>query len=127
MLIIPAQLTREYIIRHPDIIFVHSKPHFPVVPCGPAAVCKGLSNCYGVPVRWRYCKSSGYFSDNFWLELKRFIDAAIAEIPRDGRPIVLFRKIGNGDSQMHRFAPKSWTYMMEQLNAIKSEVIYEYK
>jgi hypothetical protein len=74
-----------------------------------------------VPVRWKLCKSSGYFSDNVTEEIKKMLDEAIAEIPTTKGPIILFPKIGNGASQMHKFAPKSYQYMMDKLNAIKSK------
>lgn len=122
MILIPnRRISREFIIEHPNCLFIHSKPYWPVAPLGPAQVCAGLSNCFGIPVRWRYCKSSGYFGDYAVTDIKRFVDEAIAAIPKDGRPIILFPKIGNGDARMHVFAPKAWAYMMEKLNAIKSK------
>lgn len=126
MILIPYRLTREYIKQHPELIFIHSCCWWPNSEVGPALVCKGLSNCYGVPVRWKLCKSSGYFSDQQQSEIYRIIDESLAKIPCTN-PVILFPKIGNGDSRMHKFAPKCWQYMMDKLNAIKSlDYKYDY-
>jgi len=53
------------------------------------------------------------------------LEEAFAAIPSD-RPIILFPKIGNGDSRMHKLAPLCWAYMMNHLNAIKAEYRYDY-
>lgn len=123
---IPAKLTRKFIQEHPFLTFVHSHNAWENVWTGPASICKGLSNCYGVPVRWRLCKSSGYFQDAQISLIKDFIDKAIAKIPR-GDPIILFPKIGNGDSRMHILAPLSYKYLHAELDKIKTpDVKYIY-
>lgn len=126
MTLIPYRLTREYISQHPELIFVHSRCYWPNIWVGPSLICRGLDNCYGVPVRWKLCKSSGYFQDSQLGAITSALEAAISQIPTD-RPVVLFPKIGNGDSRMHILAPKAWAYMMERLNAIKSpDYAYDY-
>lgn len=121
MLQVPYKLTREYILSHPEINFVHSRCYWPAFCAGPCELCKGLNNCYGIPVRWKYCKSSGYFSDSQRESIIPAIDKAIEAIPCGDKPIVLFPKIGNGNSRMHIIAPICWQYMMDKLNAIKSQ------
>lgn len=126
MILIPHRISREYIIQHPDFIFVHSRCFWRNQKAGPSAICDGLSNCFGVSVRWKLCKSSGYFSDSQEPQIKSIIDADIEAIPRS-TTVILFPKIGNGASQMNRFAPKCWAYMMQQLNNIKSSnYAYDY-
>jgi hypothetical protein len=78
-----------------------------------------------VSVRWKLCKSSGYFSDNQRDIIIPAIDRDIAAIPRD-KPILLFPKIGAGDSRMLIFAPKCYMHMHEQLDAIKAGFKYDY-
>lgn len=124
-MLIPYRIHREYIEAHPELTFVHSCCVFRALCVGPAAVCKGLPNCYGIPVRWKLCKSSGYFSDNQERDIKNAIDQAVSAVPRD-KPIILFPKIGNGDSRMHKLAPLCWAYMMNHLNSIKAEYRYDY-
>lgn len=124
-LVIPYRIHRDYIIRHPEYNFVHSKCFWPNIFVGPSEVCKGLNNCFGVCVRWKLCKSSGYFSDNQRESIEAALEKDFAAIPSD-RPIILFPKIGNGDSRMHKLAPLCWAYMMNHLNAIKAEYRYDY-
>ena len=126
MTLIPYRLTREYIITHPEWTFIHSRCYWPNIYIGPSLVCRDLHNCYGIPVRWKLCKSSGYFQDSQLGAITKAIDDAIEAIPAGAR-IALFPKIGNGDSRMHILAPKAWAYMMERLNAIKSpNYAYDY-
>lgn len=117
-LVIPYRLSREYIISHPELVFVHSRCFWPTIFVGPSEVCRGLNNCYGVPVRWKLCKSSGLFQDSQLGAITTAIEEAVAAIPTD-RPVILFPKIGNGDSRMSTLAPKAWAYLMSKLNAIK--------
>lgn len=127
MTLIPYRLTREFISTHPELTFVHSRCYWPNIYVGPNLICKGLSNCYGVPVRWKLCKSSGYFQDSQLGAITKAIDDALAVIPAGAR-VILFPKIGSGDSRMHILAPKAWAYMMERLNAIKSpDYAYDYR
>lgn len=125
MITIPARLTREFIIQHPEWTFVHSKCYWPGQCVGPCEICQGLDNCFGVVVRWKLCKSSGYFSDNQRDIIMAEIDRNIAEIPRD-KPIVLFPKIGCGQSRMIVFAPKCYVYLHKKLDEIKAEFKYDY-
>jgi len=125
MITIPARLTREFIIQHPEYSFVHSRCYWPGQCVGPCELCAGLENTYGVPVRWKLCKSSGYFSDNQRDIIMPAIDEAIAAIPRT-RPIVLFPKIGCGQSRMIVFAPKCYVYLHKKLDEIKADFKYQY-
>lgn len=125
MITIPARLTREYIAEHPEWTFVHSRCYWPDIYAGPSELCKGLSNCYGVPVRWKLCRSSGYFSDNQRDTIIPAIDEAIALIPRD-RPILLFPKIGCGESRMIVLAQKCYIHLHAELSKIKAEFKYDY-
>jgi hypothetical protein len=125
MIVVPYRISREYIISHPELVFVHSRCFWPNIWVGPSLICKGLDNCYGVPVRWKLCKSSGYFQDSQQESIEAALKEAIAQIPTTC-PVILFPKIGNGDSRMNIFAPRCWAYMMQQLNAIKGEYRYDY-
>jgi hypothetical protein len=125
MIIIPAYISREFIEAHPEWNFVYPTNFWQTQRVGPALICTGLPNCFGVPVRWTLCKSSGYFQDAQFDQLKTQIDLDIAEIPRD-KPIVLFPKIGCGNSRMHILAPKTYLYLHEELDKIAAEVVYDY-
>jgi len=105
MITIPARITREFIEAHPQYNFVYPTNLWHTQRVGPAKICAGLANCFGVPVRWSLCKSSGYFQDSQFEQLKDAIDLDIAAIPKD-KPLVLFPKIGSGHSRMHVLAHK---------------------
>lgn len=92
---------------------------------GPAGICQGLHNCFGVPVRWSLCKSSGYFQDSQREEIIKQIDKAIAAIPRD-KPVIAFPKIGNGNSRMYTFAPIAYAHLKKQIEAIETKVARDY-
>ena len=123
MIIIPYHPSRDFLSTHPYIFVFGSSVHNPK-PFGQARNALGLPNCFGIPTRWSYCRSNGYFSDGSFIDIKIEIDVAISKIPvDDGRPIIVFRKIGEGNSRMLEFAPKSHKYLLEQLDKIKSKDI----
>lgn len=125
MVTIPFRIKREFIQLHPEYNFVFPHNFWENTWVGPSAECKDLSNCFGVPVRWKLCKSSGYFSDTQETAIMKKIDEMIARIPSD-KPVILFPKIGNGDSRMHIFAPKCYKYLHDKLAAIAHPVKYDY-
>lgn len=125
MIVIPARLTREFVEKHPEWNFVYSTNYWHTQRVGPAKVCAGLANCFGVPVRWTLCKSSGYFQDSQFDQLRIQIDNDVAAIPRD-KPIILFPRIGSGHSRMHMLAPKTFDYLQLQLRLIAAPVVYDY-
>ena len=124
-IVIPIYIKREFIQNNPQFTFVHSADYWNKLRVGPAGVCAGLPNCFGVAVRWRLCKSSGYFSDSNRDIIMARIDKDIAKIPRD-KPIILFPKIGSGHSLMYKFAPICFKHLSDELNKIKAEYKYDY-
>lgn len=125
MITIPARLTREFIEKHPEWTFVHSTNAWFSQRVGPASICRGLSNCYGIPVRWSLCKTSGYFQDSQRELIIPLIDETIAKIPAD-KPIILFPKIGNGHSRLATLAPKVYAHLSAALAKIATPVKYDY-
>jgi len=116
---IPHHVSREFVQAHPEWIFVfgndlHEKGFF-----GQANSCYGEPNAYQIPTCYKQCKSSGYWHDSMFDEVKDYIDKAVAKIPRDGRPIIVLEKIGTGGSRMKEFAPKLYNYMKMKLDTIK--------
>ena len=116
-IIIPHYVTRTFIQSHLEYNFVFSfdvagKSFF-----GQANECYGEPNAYPVPVRWKGCKTSGYFSDAQYIDICEQIDIAISRIP-NGPPVIVLRKIGEGASRMNEFASKSFEYLKQKLNEI---------
>lgn len=117
---IPLPITTKFIKEHPDWIFVYSGATKVESHHGQGAVCWECDNATDAPVRWSMCKSNGYFNDNQFDDIKFEIDMRMDAINRlfKGSIIVVFPKIGLGDSRMREYAPKAHAYLMEQLRDI---------
>lgn len=104
-ILIPRRITRDFILSNKNLTFligcsVHNEPFR-----GAALECKGLENCFGIPVRWSMCKSSGYFNDGHIRDIMIEVEVAFSKVPTNN-PIIPFPKIGMGASRMNEFAPK---------------------
>lgn len=118
---IPWRISHEFIILHPNYNFVYSTNTFNGSVYGQAAMARNCPNAFGVPVRHRFCRSNlnSYFNDSaFEMHLKALIDDAIAAVPRD-KPVVVFHKIGEGDSGLKWRAPKTFAYLHARLKEIE--------
>ena len=118
---IPWRITREFITNNRRYTFVYSTNVFGGSIFGQASQAANEPNCYGVPVRFRFCRSNlnSYFSDDgFEIITKTLIDTAIAVVPRD-KPIIVFHKIGEGDSGLKWRAPKTFAYLRAKLKEIE--------
>lgn len=118
-MLLPVYVKRQFVIDHPKCIFVYSfdvagKSFF-----GQANELHGEPNAFPVPVRWKGCKTSGFFSDASLHEICNLIDIAIQSIPKQFGPIIPLPKIGLGASRMKEFAPRCYVYLMQELNKIK--------
>ena len=122
-IVIPKRLDRKFIqFANPQWIFIYSCAVHKERGFGQASVCKGLENCFGIPVRNSYCLSSGFFSDNdpnYRIE----VDVALSKIPLDGRIIIPIPKIGEGASRLIEFAPKLYAHIKAELDKIKYPLI----
>jgi len=81
---------------------------------GQAQEAHKLPNTFGMPCRWSYCRSNGYFSDNDYLNSTIEIEVAIAAIPLD-KPVIPFPKIGEGASRLRYNAPKCYQFLMSEI------------
>lgn len=124
-LIIPRRITRDYILLHPEYVFIYSASVHHEKGFGQASVAKGCPNAFPVPVRWSYCRSNGWFDDNNYLNISIEIEVAISNIPID-KPIIPFPKIGEGASRLRYNAPKCYAFLMSEIDKIKyPEIRYE--
>lgn len=128
-IIIPARITKAFIKEHEkDFYFVYAVTVHASIAIGQGAVGHYYTNCFGVPTKFRNCKSdsAAYFQDcQFDTLIKPSIDRAIMDIPRD-RPIILFPKIGLGCADLPNSSPKSFEYLMEQLQKIATPTKLDY-
>lgn len=129
MILLPHHISRTFIAKHPEWIFVYSQDYHGKGCLGQAWSGHGEPNAFPVPVLLKVCQnqSDRWFSDNQYEEYKKFIDEKILLIPRDGRPILPFRSIGKGNSEMYLRAPKLYKYLMDELNAICAPHEYDYR
>ena len=118
---IPTWLTRDFIRAHPEIIFVFGDNLRETGNAGQAGVCRGMTNCYGVPSKKLPCmKDEAFYRDvEFELINKPSIDTAIAKIPLDGRFIYVIPNIGKGFAQCDWRAPLTFKYLTEQLTKLE--------
>lgn len=114
-IIVPYHISRKFISEHKQWNFVYGTDLNRKGCFGQAWACVGEPNCYPVTTILKICPSGiTRFSDELYREGAEIIMRDIDGIPRD-KPIVLFKKIGEGYSQMNRYSPKLHKYLMEQL------------
>lgn len=116
---IPWHITREFIQAHRDYNFLYSTNVFNSSPNqGQAYHAQREPNCYGIPVRYRFCRSNlnSYFNDND-SNTRQIIINAINKVPTD-KPIIPFHGMGTGNSRMKELAPKLLAWMNEQVTVI---------
>ena len=120
---LPKRLTREFIKLHNDYTFVYGTDYQNQTYKGQAAVAKGLPNTYPVPTKKMCCMilPRSFWQDHeFNLIQKPIIDKWISNIPRN-KPIILFPRIGCGHAKMPEVCPKTYEYLMSELN----KLVYE--
>ena len=117
---IPRIITREYVQRHPDWIFVYGNDSHNHGALGQAWFAQGEPNTFPIYTCRKLCSSASnkYWSDNdeeHW----KIVQDALDKIPQDKGPIIPFRKIGEGCSRMQDFAPRIFRFMREYLDRIQ--------
>lgn len=125
MLNIPAHISRSFIESHREIIFLYGNDYYGRGCLGQAWSFFGEANTFPIPTLIKYCSAASFFYDNN-PEFYKYIDEAIAKVPRDGRPIIACRRIGMGCSRMFELAPKLYAYMTTELNKIVTPVEWTY-
>ena len=123
LITIPRWLTREFIrSKIHELSFVYSDAYHNNSYLGQCGAAKGQPNCYVVYTLWKPCSNqppSNFFSDSEFEDLtKDIIDSCIKRIPRK-LPVILFPRIGLGRSKLKEKAPKTYQYLIEQLDSIK--------
>lgn len=135
MILIPYRITEKFIRQNGHLTFVYSTDTFNRGGLGMQWHMAGPSNSFGVPVLYKYCANPIYFTDksggpyisNLNLSYgfdynKSVIDEAIRLIPKDN-PIVVPPKLGLGCARMMEYCPKTYKYLRQELDKIKSNDI----
>lgn len=76
-------------------------------------------NAYPVPTIYKACCGEHHMLDELYDLHRPLIDERINQIPRDGRPIIPLKKIGEGHSQMSTRSPRLFAYLRKRLDEIK--------
>lgn len=118
------RISRQHILANPKIMFIYADDLSRRSYKGQGAVCAGISNCYPITTKWRCCtEESSYFNDNqFDLLIKLQIDNDVRRI-KDNlskyKSIIIFPNIGLGCAKLKQKAPKTLTYIQQQLNLLE--------
>lgn len=130
MILIPFRISKTFIAEHKEYIFLYGRDIARRGMLGQDWFCVGEPNCFAISTVGKLCPSiRKYFSDSKFNAYKRILDKDFGKIPLDGRPIIPFRKIGEGCSRMNTEAPLLFAYMTDRINQIKHpeiEIIYNY-
>lgn len=128
-MIIPHYINKEFLELHKnDLYFVYAVTAIASIAAGQGTHAHYYEHCYGVPTKFRNCKSDGaaFFHDSkFDLMIKPLIDRAIASIPRD-KPIIVYPKIGRGCADLPNRAPLCYEYLMNELTLIATPYKIDY-
>jgi hypothetical protein len=122
MITIPNHINRQFVIDHPQWIFVYSCDTIGRACNGIMWNCHGEPNAFGIPTLIKFCSAKQFFYDCEAHEV--IVLAAISRIPLDGRPIIVIPKIGRGCSRMFELAPKLFKTMWDELDKIREKNVY---
>lgn len=118
-IILPHHISKSFIQQHPEWVFIYGKDFCETGMMGQMWVAHGEPNCFGIPTCTKLCPSNKqYLNDYSALHLDRLV-RALADIPRDGRPIHPIRRIGMGCSRMFELAPTLYKFMITELDLIR--------
>ena len=119
-IIIPHHISRGFVVKNPDFIFVYGCDVVGKACLGQAWNCYGEPNAFGIPTMIKYCSAKQHYRDDSGAaNYQGYIDRAISLIPLDGRPIIVLPGIGRGCSRMFELSPKLYNYMIAVLDKIR--------
>lgn len=124
---IPTRITREWLKAHPEVAVIYGTTalgYFPVAGSAEAELCC-CDNAFGVPVKHKFCPSDGYwFTDDCFSLWKPSIDKTIVEIFEktendfEFELIIYIPHIGLGPSCLKKYGPKTYEYLISELDKI---------
>lgn len=120
MILIPYRINKTFIIEHRNYIFLYGHDVARRGMLGQEWPCIAEPNCFPISTVGKLCPSiRQYFDDNRFDAFQKILDKDFERIPKDGRAIIPFRKIGEGCSEMKKRAPLLFAYMTSRINEIK--------
>lgn len=115
---IPHKILRSFIQQHPEWNFVYGYDRIKRGMLGQCWQTVGEPNCFPVTTVQKLCPSGSRYLNDYSKEHQQWILDDVERIPRN-KPIIVFRKIGQGCSRMEELAPRLWSLMYMRLNEIK--------
>lgn len=128
-IILPLYISRGFISSHREWIFVYGASNDGKGFFGQTYCCHGEPNAFPVPTMFKICNSATnkYFDDNQYDYFVKFIDDKLSNIPLNRGPIIPFRNIGRGHSEMYLKAPKLYEHLMFKLSLIQyPKIVWDY-
>lgn len=119
---IPHHISRTFIQQHPEYTFVYGQDHIRRGIMGQSWVCGGEPNCFPITTVQKLCPSGSRYLSDSNLEHEQWIEKDLDLVPRD-KPIIVFRRIGEGCSRMKEFAPRLHAELKEVLFKISYKPI----
>lgn len=114
---IPHHISQTFIRSHPEWNFVYGYDMLQRGMGGQSWSCVGEPNCFRVFTIYKKCSSSVYFTDGNQFYREQMLKS-IYLIPRD-KPVIIFRKIGEGCSRMNEMAPLLFKEMKDLLGKLQ--------
>lgn len=116
----PRIITRAFIQQHTEWIFLYGSDSFEQGALGQMWSCHGEPNSFPIYTCYKMCQSNRYWQDGMYNDVIRKLEKCCFDrIPKDNRPILPLRKIGEGASQLKYMAPRIFAYIKARLETIK--------
>ena len=91
------------------------------------AVIRGEPNAYGIPTKKKPTMNRDAFMTDLEYESNvKAIDAAIAKIPKDRDLVMPLAGIGTGRALLKQNAPKTWSYLQQELRKLQKNYEQSY-
>jgi hypothetical protein len=119
-IVIPRIVLRTFIQKHTEWLFLYGADFFNKGVLGQMWQCHGEPNAFPIYTCYKMCNSSSnkYWQDFMYDDTVLILEKCFNAIPKDERPIIPLRKIGEGHSRMNQFAPRLFAYMQKRLAEI---------
>ncbi len=112
-------ITRKYVEEHPEKIFVFGDNLLKTGLGGQAKELRGEPNSYGIPTKkYPSMEEDAFFTDKEFGDNVKAIAKAFAEIPIDGREIVIL-PLGTGLAQLYQRATNTYRYINLSVELLK--------
>ncbi len=116
MIILPNRITRAFIRAYNGTAyFIYGDCRTLDGKGGQATEARGEPNAYVIPTKYQSCanEESYYFTDKMAEENHVLFHEAMSKVPADGKPVIVFPKLGLGWNKMDVKAPLTYAMMKD--------------